>query len=287
MFNGVYTALITPMNKNNQIDFETLKMLLIKQEESNVSGVVVLGTTAEECSLEKKECLQIVSLAKKILKTKQLIVGVSGNCTKKVIEKLQCYEKFLVDGYLIGTPYYNKPTQEGLVAHFTKIANSTNKPIILYNIPSRCGISIDFSTLEQLKPIKNIVAIKDACGDVCYASKLINLFQDRFAVLSGNDNLTLPLMSIGAKGVISVAANVIPNQMCEICNVNDFKQAKKIHHQFLPLLDVLFLQTNPICVKYVMSKIYSINHCTRLPLVAVSLSVKTKIDQVLSQYDFN
>lgn len=283
MFSGVYTALITPFDKNFNVDFSALEKLLKIQEKSEIQGVVLLGTTAEECVLEKDECEKIIQLARRILKQKLLIVGVSGNCTKKVIVKITNYEKYGIDGYLVGTPYYNKPTQKGLYLHFQQIAKCTKKPIILYNIPSRCGIKIGFDVLEQLSKFENIVAIKEASGDMDYFTKLISRFASRYDILCGNDNMFLPMLACGATGCISVVSNLMPELPEGIYKTYtcDMNTAKNLHNKYLDICNAMFIETNPAPIKYALYKQNLCENVLRSPLVCIDKSNQKIIDRLL------
>lgn len=283
MFSGVYTALITPFLKNKQIDWQALKVLLKIQQESGVDGVVLLGTTAEECTLTDQECQEIIKLAQSILISKKIIVGVSGNNTQKVVEKICLYNQFNIYGYLVGTPYYNKPTTKGLVKHFSKVASATTKPIMLYNIPSRCAVSLDFSLLEKLSKFANIIAIKEASGDINYATKLIAKFKNRYNILCGNDNMLLPMLAIGASGCVSVSSNFLPSLPINLSrNYNkDMQKCIFLHNKFNIFDNILFLETNPMCIKYIMSKYGLCNNVLREPLCSIKPSTKRQIDKVL------
>ena len=285
MFKGVYTALITPFLKNKQVDYEALYQLLEFQEKSEVNGVVVLGTTAEECTLTSVECFNIIKTAKDVLKSKQVIVGVSGNCTQTVVDKIKEYDKLDVDGYLVGTPYYNKPTNSGLVYHFTKIAKTTTKPIILYNIPSRCGVRLDFITLKKLQKYKNIVAIKEASGDIDYFTKLIALFNNRYNILCGNDNIFMPMLASGAVGCISVVSNILPALPANIYKnytINP-KECIFLHNKFNLFANILFLETNPICIKYVLSKYGFCENILRSPMCKATIKTKRQLNAVCKE----
>lgn len=283
MFSGVFTALITPFDKNFNVDYIALEKLLKMQESSNVAGVVLLGTTAEECTLSVDECEKIIQLAKRVLNGKTLVVGVSGNYTKTVISKIKNYDKFDVDGYLIGTPYYNKPTQNGLFLHFQEIAKSTTRPIILYNIPSRCGVKIGFDVLEKLSKYKNIVAIKEASGDIDYVTKLISKFGTKYDILCGNDNMFLPMLACGAKGCISVVSNLMPQLPVDIRKMfsNNICEAQKLHNKYLDLCNAMFIETNPAPIKYALYKNRLCENVLRSPLVCIDKSSQKMIDVLL------
>ena len=281
MFKGVYTALITPFLENKKVDYASLKKLLWFQEQSSVDGVVLLGTTAEECTLTSLECIKIIKHALNILKTKKIVLGISGNCTQNVIKRVKLYNKFdAISGYLIGTPYYNKPTSNGLVEHFVKISQASQKPIILYNIPGRCGVKLDFDTLAQLQPYKNIVAIKEASGDIDYFTKLIAEFGSRYNILCGNDNIFLPMLSCGAVGCISVVSNILPSVPSNIYKnyKTNLEKCIFLHNKFNLFINNLFIETNPACIKYVLSKYGFCDNILREPLTTIKSASKNKID---------
>lgn len=289
MFKGIYTALITPFLKSGSIDYNSLIKLLEKQNESRVSGVVILGTTAEECTLTSQECECVLALACKVLNNKQIIVGVSGNCTAKMIEKINIYSKYPIHGFLIGSPYYNKPSQSGLYKHFKQIALSTNLPIILYNIPGRCGISISLDVFKRLQEFSNIVAIKEASGNADYFTQLIAQLGDRYNILCGNDNILFPMLCCGASGGITVVGNIYPHIACFLYE-NHNKNLQKctfLHNKCINFINSLFLETNPMCVKYVLYKHGLCKNYLRSPLCEVEKKTKRQIDCMIKELILN
>jgi len=291
MFKGIYTALVTPFLKDGSVDYNALIKLLEMQNNSDVNGVVVLGTTAEECTLTNQECERILAVACKVLKAKQIIVGISGNCTAKMIEKIEIYNNYLINGFLIGTPYYNKPTQNGLLNHFKQIAQSTSLPIMLYNIPGRCSISLSFELLENLKDCKNIVAVKEASGNADYFTQLISKFGDRYNILCGNDNILLPMLACGASGSVTVVGNAYPQIPCFLYK-NYTKKVQKctfLHNKCINFINSLFLETNPMGIKYVLNKMGLCKKYLRSPLCEISNKTKyilNKTHKELLGYNF-
>ena len=279
VFKGIYTALVTPFIKNGSIDYNSLIKLLEKQNESSVEGVVLLGTTAEECTLTSQECERILAVACKVLNNKQIIVGVSGNCTAKMIEKIKMYSKYPIQGFLIGSPYYNKPSQNGLYQHFKQISAATTLPIMLYNIPGRCGVSISIEVFEKLQECKNIVAIKEASGNADYFTQLIARVGNRYSILCGNDNILLPMLSCGAQGAVSVLSNVYPQIPCFLYKnyIENLQKCTFLHNKCINFINSLFLETNPMCIKYVLFKQGLCKNYLRSPLCEVTKKTKKQI----------
>lgn len=276
MFKGIYTALITPFTSDGKVDYVALLRLLQFQEDSSVDGIVILGTTAESSSLTKEETENIIQLAR-LMFSKTLIVGVCGNCTSTVIQTVQRYSQFNIDGFLVGSPYYNRPSQMGIYNHYLAIAKSTNLPICLYNVPSRAAVSINVDTVCKLAKIKNIVAIKDASGNCDYFTNLLSKVPSSFSVLCGNDNCLLPMLSVGAKGCISVVSNILPELPCKIyacCESLQFKTAAKVANIYNEFINDLFIESNPVPIKYVMSEMSLCCSNVRFPLTELSKSSK-------------
>ncbi len=285
-FKGCYTAIVTPF-KNGKIDFKSLEKLLDYQIKSKVSGVVPCGSTGEGSVLKEDEYLEVLKfVAEKCKNKKTVIAGFGTNSTQKSIDTLLKINKIKFDVVLAIVPYYNKPTQKGMIEHFKAIAKNTDKKIILYNIPSRTGANMVPQTVAELAKIKNIAGIKEASGNLDQVSEIINLCNKSFSLLSGDDSLTLPMMSVGAKGVISVASNLIPNEislMCDYFMDGKIKKAYEIHHKFFKFIKNLFVETNPIPVKYVLKKRRIIEDDElRLPLTKISPENAKKIDDLMS-----
>jgi 4-hydroxy-tetrahydrodipicolinate synthase len=284
MIEGVYTVLITPFHADGSLDKEGLQHLIQRQIQAHVHGIVVLGTTSETPTLTANEKKTILQLSRKWIPTSiQLIAGTGLYSTAASIEETKQAEAFGADAALIVTPYYNKPTQEGLFLHFEAIAKASSLPIIVYNIASRTGQNLQTSTLKRLMHIPSIVGVKEASGSISQIMEVIEAKQEvrpDFTVLSGDDNLTLPLMALGGDGVFSVVSNLIPGLIKELYDLtrsNDWKPARKIHYELLPLFRGAFIETNPIPIKALMHfEGLPSGHC-RLPLCALAPENEKKL----------
>ena len=271
LFTGTYTAIVTPF-KNGVLDEAALERLIKLQIKGGVDGIVPVGTTGESPTVDYAEHIKIIALSVKFAARKvKVLAGTGGNSTSEAIYLTQEAEKVGADGSLQVAPYYNKPTQEGLYQHFRAIAKTTKLPIVLYSIPGRCGVEIAIETVRRLaRDCKNIVGIKEAGGSCDRVSQLRAVVGPKFAVLSGDDSLTLPFMSVGAQGVISVASNVIPrevSQMVKLFASGKGAAALKLHEKFYPLFKDLFIETNPTPVKAALAMMKVIEEESRLPLV--------------------
>jgi 4-hydroxy-tetrahydrodipicolinate synthase len=273
MFTGVYTAIITPF-KNDRIDYDSYHSLLERQIKAGVSGVVPCGTTGESPTLTYEEHSELIRKTVEICRGKiKVIAGTGSNSTKEAIELTEHANKDGVDGILSVNPYYNKPTQEGLFLHFSAIAKSSNSPVMLYNIPGRTAVNMLPETILRLTQIPNIVSVKEATGDLGQMSKTISLVPESFTVLSGDDNLTLPLMAVGGRGVVSVVSNIFPSRVKELVDSfakGEIQKAKEIHYSLLKLFSMVFVETNPIPVKAIMSWMGFCTNELRLPLTTLS-----------------
>jgi 4-hydroxy-tetrahydrodipicolinate synthase len=285
MFTGTYTAIVTPF-KNGQLDIPALERLVKAQVKGGVDGIVPVGTTGESPTVSYDEHIEIVRLAVKFAAGKvKVIAGTGGNSTTEAIYLTKEAEKAGADGSLQVAPYYNKPTQEGLFQHFHAIARATKLPILLYSIPGRCGVEIAVETVDRLAHDSvNIVGIKEAGGNPDRVSQLRAALGEKFTILSGDDSLTLPFMSVGAHGVISVASNVIPREVAHM--VKAFAQGKpavalKLHQKFYPLFKDLFIETNPVPVKAALAMLGVMDEEYRLPLVALSAAHREKLRKTL------
>lgn len=272
MFTGTGTALITPFNENLSIDYKSLKLLIEDQIKNGVSAIVILGTTGETPVIDEEERKKLVDESVSIANGRiKIIIGTGTNDTKKVVKYNKIAEEYKADGLLIVNPYYNKSTQAGLVEHYKYISERTSLPIILYNVPSRTAMNMIPETVLKIHDqCKNVVAVKEASADISQIAKLCAMKPETLTVLSGNDDQTLPIMVLGGKGVISVFSNIYPKEMSKLTTVllnNDFVTGLKIHNKFLKMMNLLFIETNPIPVKYLASIKGLCKNILRLPLV--------------------
>lgn len=253
IFTGAGIAIITPFNKDGSINYDRLGEMIDYQIENGTDAIIICGTTGEASTMTDEEHLECIRYAvERTAKRVPVIAGTGSNDTKYAVELSKEAEALGADALLLVTPYYNKTTQKGLIMHFTTIADAVNIPIVLYNIPGRTGMAIEISTVKELAKHKNIVAIKEASGNISYCAKLIAECGDVIDVYSGNDDMVVPLMSLGGKGVISVASHVIPKQMHDMvqyCLDNNFAEATKLQLEYLDLINALFIEVNPIPVK--------------------------------------
>lgn len=285
MFTGTYTAIVTPF-KDGKVDEATFERLVKSQVKSGVDGIVPVGTTGESATLDNAEHLRVIELAVKTAAGKiKVMAGTGANCTKEAIELTCEAEKLGADGSLQVAPYYNKPTQEGLFQHFKAIAKETKLPLVLYSIPGRCGVEIGVETVRRLAAeCRNIVGIKEAGGSCDRVSQLRAACGPTFTILSGDDSLTLPFMSVGAEGVISVASNIIPRIVANMVRAfakGDVRTAQKLHGQYYPVFKDLFLETNPIPVKAALVMMGAIAEEYRLPMVPMSATNREKLRNTL------
>ena len=274
MFTGTYTAIVTPF-KNGQLDEPALERLVKAQIKAGVDGIVPVGTTGESPTVSYEEHIQIIELVVKFVSGRvKVLAGTGANSTREAVLLTEKAEAAGADGSLQVAPYYNKPTQEGLFQHFREISRSTKLPIVLYSIPGRCGIEIGVDTVKRLAfECKNIVGIKEAGGNADRISQLRAACGTRFDILSGDDSLTLPFMAVGAKGVVSVASNVIPAQVARMVKAfaaGNLSQAAQLHHRYYSLFKDLFLETNPVPVKAALALMGQIEEEYRLPLVPMA-----------------
>ncbi len=257
MIRGSIVALITPFNEDGSINYEKLRELILWHIEEGTDGICVLGTTAETPALSVSEGDKIVEIAIKTANKKiPIIVGSGSNNTMVAKEQSIKYENMGADGLLVITPYYNKTNKAGMIHHFTDIADAVSIPVILYNVPGRTGCSLTYDALKVLSQHKNIVGIKEASGDISLVSKIGRLTGDDFAMYSGNDDMIIPLMSVGGSGVISVAANIIPNVMHRMAMAyldGDIELARGLQLKYLDFINALFIETNPIPIKEAMN----------------------------------
>lgn len=273
--NGVYVALVTPFTKDDEICFSILKELVDFHIESKTTGLVLLGTTGESPTLSHQEKCEIVKFVYEEAKGKiDIIVGVGGNNTKEVINFMN-YCNSYADGLLVTVPNYNKPTQEGIYYHFEEISKKTSLPIMMYNIPSRCGVNMEPETIAKLSKIENIVAIKEASGSISQLQEIKKLCDIK--IFSGDDALILPTIALGGVGVVSVLGNILPKvvlEMVDLCLNNDFDKASKLYYQYHEKIKTLFIETNPIPIKEIMSQNNMLLNKYRLPMLPSKYSNK-------------
>jgi 4-hydroxy-tetrahydrodipicolinate synthase len=283
---GCYTAIVTPF-RNGKLDLEALRRIVRFQLEGGVSGLVPCGSTGEAATLSPEEYLEVIKTVVTAAKGKVPVVpGVGTNSTEKSVALVKKVSALGADGLLAIVPYYNKPTQEGMTIHFSEMAKATRLPIVLYNIPGRTGVNmLPATALGLRKKFSHIVGIKEASGNLDQVSEIINKADKDFAVMSGDDSLTLPMMSVGARGVISVTSNVAPSvvsKMCELFLQGDLTGAAGLHHNLFPLVKTLFAETNPIPVKYAASLLGLCRPEPRLPLTLLTEQNREALKKALA-----
>jgi 4-hydroxy-tetrahydrodipicolinate synthase len=286
-FTGVGTALVTPFRADGALDEAAITRLARRQIDAGVHFLSPCGTTGEAPTLSAAEKLRVIELVVEAADGRvPVLAGAGGYDTREVIEFVREVEKTGADGLLSVTPYYNKPTQEGLYQHFKAIAGSTALPIMLYSVQGRAGVNINVETVVRLAEIPNIIAVKEASGSVGQMADIINATPEDFLVLSGDDPLTIPLMALGGHGVVSVASNEAPTEMAQLveaCERGDFAAARKLFYWLQPLLQVNFVETNPIPCKAAMAAMGLIEEVYRLPMVPPSAAAREKVLRVLQQ----
>ena len=287
-FRGTGVAIVTPFKNDSSIDFAALGRVINHVISGGVNYIVAMGTTGESVTLSKEEKKAIISYVVEVIDNRiPLVVGIGGNNTQETINFIRHSVLTGVDGILSVAPYYNKPTQRGLFQHFKAIATSSPLPIIIYNVPGRtsCNISSD-TCLELAHECDNIVAVKEASGDISQIMRIIKGKPDNFSVISGDDMLTIPIIAAGGAGVISVLANAFPAQTSELINhslKNNFKSAREIHFRFLEMIELLFIDGNPSGVKAMLNVMNICQNTLRLPLVPVSRPVYTRIQKAIEE----
>ncbi|MGA9884791.1 MAG: 4-hydroxy-tetrahydrodipicolinate synthase [Candidatus Acidiferrales bacterium] len=285
MFTGCGTALVTPFRRDFSLDEEALRRLVRRQIEAGINFLVPCGTTGESPTLTSEEQKRVVAITIEEAQGRvPVVAGAGGNNTAHVIEMAREFESIGARGILSVSPYYNKPTQEGLYQHFRAIAAALGIPVILYNIPGRTGVNIEPSTIKHLSEIDNIVAVKEASGNIGQMAVILDMVPETFSVLSGDDGITLPLMAIGGRGLISVASNEIPaelTRMVQLALANDFTAAREIHRRYFKLMEANFVETNPGPVKAAMALMGLLDPVFRLPMVAPRPESLSKIRSAL------
>jgi 4-hydroxy-tetrahydrodipicolinate synthase len=286
-FTGVGTALVTPFTTTGLLDEEAVRRLARRQIEEGVHFLVPCGTTGESPTLSDDERTRIVQICVEEARGKvPVLAGAGGYDTREVIQAARQMERAGANGLLSVTPYYNKPTPDGLIQHYSAIAESTSLPIILYNVPGRTGCNIDVNTLTRLAAIPNVIGVKEASGNMQQACEYVRAVASDFIVLSGEDAITAPMMSIGARGVICVVSNEVPGEiarMVEAAERGDYAAARAIHQKLLPLMLVNFCESNPIPVKAVMAAMGLIEEAYRLPMVPPRPESRARINKVLNE----
>ncbi|MBN1219003.1 MAG: 4-hydroxy-tetrahydrodipicolinate synthase [Anaerolineae bacterium] len=288
MFRGVFTAIVTPFNRDESVDEDALRNLIDFNIDNGVSGIVPCGTTGESPTLTHDEHDDVIELTVRHVNGRVPVIGGTGsNSTREAIRLSQHAEDVGVDAVLLVNPYYNKPTQEGLYRHFKAIANSVNIPCIVYNIKGRTAVNVETPTLLRLiNDCDNIVAVKEASGDMNQIQDVINQSPDHFSVLSGDDNITLNLIKAGGQGVISVASNVIPGQMSRLVQLalaGNYTEAEALNRELMPLFEAEFVETNPIPIKYMLWRAGMCQEVYRLPMCELQPASRAKVDAVLTQ----
>jgi len=286
MFTGCGTALVTPFRKDLSLDEEALRRLVRRQIDAGINFLVPCGTTGESPTLTNAEQRRVVEITIEEARPRKVpvVAGAGGNNTEHVIEMARAFQSLGANGILSVAPYYNKPTQEGLYQHYKAIANAISLPIILYNIPGRTGVNIEPTTIVRLAQIDNIVGVKEASGNISQMAVVLDMVPANFLVLSGDDAITLPLMALGGKGLISVSSNEIPAEMTRIVHLalaDDFAAAREIHRRYSKLMDANFIETNPGPVKAAMALMGLLEPVFRLPLVAPKPENLAKIRNAL------
>ena len=285
---GMGVALITPFKEDESVDYEALGRLVDYQVQNGTDYLVVLGTTAETPTLTEEEKKEIVSLVvSKVRGRIPVVLGLGGNCTRSIVEKLKNDNFDGIDAILSVVPYYNKPSQEGIYQHYKAISEATTLPIVIYNVPGRTGVNMTAqTTLRIARDFKNVVAVKEASGNITQMDDIIKNKPANFEVISGDDAITFPLITLGAVGVISVIGNAFPKEFSKMVRLalnGDYNNALTIHHRFTELIELLFVDGNPAGVKSILNTMGYIENKLRLPLVPTRITTYEKIRDVLRQ----
>lgn len=288
---GAYTAIVTPFDPSGQLDEEGLRRNIRFQIASEIDGIVPLGSTGEAPTLSSQEKERVINISMEEAKGKvPIIIGTGSYSTQQTIENTQLAERLGADMALVVSPYYNKPTQEGLYRHFKAIAESTSLPIIIYNVQGRTGQNVAVETIKRLADLPNIVGVKEASGNISQIGEVIEIIarhRPEFSVLSGDDNLTFPLMTLGGDGVISVVSNLVPKEikmMVHAIASGDYEQARTLHYHLMPLFRGAFIETNPIPIKTAMNLCGMASGGCRLPLCEMLPDNETKLRNILHGY---
>ena len=288
MFKGAITAIVTPFTKHGEIDSAALRKLVEFQLQNDIDGIVPCGTTGESPTLGHEEHETVFKEVIGAVGGKvQVIAGTGGNSTKKVIEMTKLAKELGADASLQVCPYYNKPTQEGLYRHFSAIANAVDIPLVIYNIQGRTAVNMETATLARLaEEHSNIIAVKEASGNLAQMMDVLSTLPKSFTVLSGDDNMTLPLMALGGRGVISVASNIIPKEMHELAELalnGKWDKARELHFRLLPLFKGIFIETNPIPIKAALAMKGIVQENYRLPMCGMNEENREKLRKMLNE----
>jgi 4-hydroxy-tetrahydrodipicolinate synthase len=287
MFKGSIVAIVTPF-KSGKLDEKAFGELIEFQIVNGTQGIIPCGTTGESATLSHAEHARVIELTVEAARGRvPVIAGTGSNSTEEAVSLTKYAKNARADGALVIAPYYNKPTQEGLYQHFKKVAEEVDLPIVLYNIPGRTGVNISSETFSRLLPIQNIVAIKESSGSLQQISEILYHCGERFTLLSGDDALALPTLAVGGKGVVSVAANLIPLDMAKMMisfERGELHEAQKLHYQMFGLVQALFLETNPIPVKSALALMGKCTSELRLPLCAMSTNNLEQLKQAMKEY---
>ena len=288
IFEGCGTAIATPFTKDG-VNFEEFGKLIEFQIQNNIDAIIVCGTTGESATMSTEEKKETIKYAiQKVAKRTKVVVGTGSNNTKSAIEMSKYAEEVGANGILVVTPYYNKTTQKGLIAHYKGIAEAVNLPIIMYNVPSRTGVNILPKTCLELSKIKNIVAIKEASGDISQVAKIANLCKEDLTIYSGNDDQIIPVLSLGGKGVISVLSNIVPkytHNMTKKYLDGDVEEARKMQLEVSDLIEALFTEVNPIPVKYALNLMGYKFGIPRLPLIELTDENKENLKEIMKKHN--
>ncbi|MDR1455211.1 MAG: 4-hydroxy-tetrahydrodipicolinate synthase [Tannerella sp.] len=288
---GMGVALVTPFGEDGSVDFEALQRLVEYQVQNGTDYLVMLGTTAETPTLAAEEKAEIVRrTVAQVRRRIPVVLGVGGNCTREVVEKLERDDFCDIDGILSVVPYYSRPSQEGIYRHYRAIAEAAPKPLILYNVPGRTGVNMTAETaLRIAREFEHVVAVKEASGNIAQIDRIIRNRPPHFEVISGDDSITFPLIALGAVGVISVVGNALPaefGRMVRLALSGDYENARAIHARFVELFELLTVDGNPAGVKCLLHLTGHIENCLRLPLVPASLVTDKRIRETLQRQEF-
>ena len=284
---GCGTAMVTPFRRDESIDEAAFRRFVEFQITGGVDFLVACGTTGESVTMSETEQARVVELSLQFAAGRvPVVAGAGGYNTREVIEKVHRYEKLGVDAILSVTPYYNKPTQEGLFQHYRAIAAATKLPIILYSVQGRAGVNLEPATVARLAEIENIIGIKEASGNISQIAEIASLVSDDFKIFAGDDSVVLPVAALGGVGVISVASNLLPRLVSDLCRAsveNRLDEARRLNRQLTPIFKVMFIESNPIPVKAALAMTGMIEEVYRLPMTPISQPNRVKLEQVLAE----